>query len=224
MKTKISTLLIASLLFSFLSCQKNQIKSESYNTTNTTIRPINKLDKSSQISLSSEMNNLLLTTKNVLLKIADSDLSLEEIATFKEEDFIAHKIFTQNELKSFSTVLSENGNSIKRKLNLKGDETCLSCNTSYQEKMLKISYVIKNIRLDKNKFNSDFNSYLNQVKANSGTVTPLIIAPPEDEGPDCSFAFYVCTGLCSGATSGIGAVACVYICACSYCKVTPPGC
>lgn len=44
------------------------------------------------------------------------------------------------------------------------------------------------------------------------------------ENPGCNGGFYACLLGCSFMTSGVGAVACVYACACGFCQIKPPGC
>lgn len=104
------------------------------------------------------------------------------------------------------------------------DSQCSTCNYSTIEKSKKLEMVIDFA----NKNTLAYQKYMKSLQLNLSIPIGINnISNNRNMGlknPNCRFSFYVCIGLCTTSSSGILAAACVYLCACGFCGVTPPGC
>ena len=95
------------------------------------------------------------------------------------------------------------------------DEICSTCAFDSTTSFIKLKTLAKEFRSDSTVYKQKMDSLVNRV---------AVALEPTEDGPGCNWAFYVCLAAASGATSGLGAAAAIYLCACSFCKVKPPGC
>ncbi|MBS1751990.1 MAG: hypothetical protein JST63_18980 [Bacteroidetes bacterium] len=180
-----------------------------------------------QGSIKSDVQQLIKIDYFILTKIAESSITLSEIKTLTDDELIRRNVFGASEWDSLKSIIKATGSSLRSKLGSAATAECLSCNTDESEKLNKLSHIVGLLRDKQQNYVSQFSSYLNKLALMdfpSGTSTPMVQESEGGDGPDCSTAFYVCLGTCSLVTEGIGAAACIYLCACSYCQLKPPGC
>jgi hypothetical protein len=179
-----------------------------------------------QGSIKSDVLQLIKTDYFMLTKIAESSITLSEIETLTDDELIRRNVFGASELDSLKSIFKATGSNLLSKLGSAASAKCLSCSIDESEKLSKLSHVVGLLRDKQQNYPSQFSSYLNKLALMdfpSGASAPMV-QESEGDGPDCSIAFYVCLGGCSVITEGIGAAACLYLCACSYCQLKPPGC
>lgn len=166
--------------------------------------------------------NILMEVKNLLFIIADSEIEIDSLQ-INDEFYEEKGIFSTNDISSFKRILGYEGANINQALSNSSDNECLSCNYTDVEKINKLKQIIVNIRQNKSEFSNSFDSFVQIASQKSSNETNFV-----SQGPKCGFAFYVCLGV--GATSatvlsaGVAAAASVYLCACGYCQLKPPGC
>lgn len=92
-----------------------------------------------------------------------------------------------------------------------GGDTCTTCNYTEGE----LIDVVKDMAI---LYRNDISTY------NSTIGDPVKRKKFFGQNPNCALAFYVCLLGCTEITGGLGAAACVYVCACAFCETKPPGC
>lgn len=169
------------------------------------------------VDISTQSTNILSGTKNLLIKIADSNIDLNELSL--NDDFLIQRgVLTQEEMNQFKELTSSNGNDIKEQLGITNEDKCEACNVSDEEKLDKLKNVITSIRNNKEEFSHSFDDFSKQVGKESTSASRF------GTNPECNWKFYVCLATGTGATSGIAVAAVIYLCGCGFCKITPPGC
>lgn len=173
-----------------------------------------------QVDVSAQVGDILSNTKNLLIKVADSRIDLNNLS-LDDGSLVNAGVLTQDELNEFNHQNQSNGTQVKELLGITADDEkdCLSCKTPSDQKIEKLKAVIASIRKDKADFVSKFDIFTEAVRSGS---TQVLRAPRE--GPNCSWGFYICVGVASTITEGLGAAAAVWLCACEYCAVRPPVC
>lgn len=205
-------LLLVLICLNFSSCEDITIEKEDNfhfkNEMEATINSFEELTDNEKKILTAETKNLLDASNFIIAKIANSNI---DVGSLTEENIIKYGVFTSKELNDKLTVINQSQGNIKKVLKAR---KCIDCNYDEETKKNKLKELVENYRFSPSSFESFKESFL------PGNEISLVA----EEEPNCSFAFYACIGICSTASSGLLAAACVYLCACSYCETTPPGC
>lgn len=143
------------------------------------------------------------SSASVIKRIAASNFSDIQLDTLSEAVMLS--LFTSSEIRAITDSLSAGRDYLDQII---GDEYCSNCSYSANQLLQNVRDLAQAYRDDP----EDFDLRTNPNARKFG------------DNPGCSFGFYICLAGCAGITSGIGAVACVYVCACSFCEYKPPGC
>ena len=202
------TYLLGLLTLLILSCQKDQRVLK----LNEPINQVKAQHAASQVAL------LINETKSITKKLADSKIDFGNGSGDFDQLLVAQGIVSKDEIINFKRQFAETQKATKDLFDTNKFASCNSCNYQDSEKFNKLMEIVSFARVNP----QGYNNYMD----NFGTIITNSITEEDSEeiGPNCSFAFYVCITLCSGASSGVLAAACVYLCACSYCELKPPGC
>lgn len=178
----------------------------------------------SQVNVSVQTNQILTTEKTFLLKLSDSKVSISNL-TLDDNYYVTNGYLLQSDIDLLTSSIVSNGKKLNDSIQpTKQDyDSCGACKATYAQKLNELKSIITAIRLNRNKFIMSYDAFVKNAVAGAISLSRV-----PSEGPHCSFAFYVCLGV--GATSttiltaGVAAAASVYLCACGFCQLKPPGC
>lgn len=195
------------LMIAMVSCQENASNSSitpNFHVTPRTIDP-STLTAAQIARLEHSVAVLMDSSNSVVIKIAESSYTNSQIDTLSQAAMM--NLFSPSEINIILDSLESAGDYLDQIL---GGEPCTGCAYSASQRL----NIIQQMALD---YRADPSGFLL-------TTDPTKKKKLFSQGPGCSFEFYVCTALCTTATSGILAAGCVYLCACEFCDYTPPGC
>ncbi len=177
-----------------------------------------------QVDVSNQSKEILSATKNLFIKIADSKIDVNSLS-LTDDKLVEGGVLKPDELNMYISIIKSNGGEVSKLLSLNEDDykDCLGCQTSDDKKIEKLRSVISSIRNDKEGFIVKFDKFTENVVLASRGVTRKT-AFGDSGGPNCSWAFYACLGVGSGASGGVAIALVIYVCACSFCELHPPGC
>lgn len=207
--------ILAFSLITFLACKK-QAKSNDHKKSQTmmpfsgTVNSFDTISDEDKVTLNNDFKIIFNTSDFIIKRIATSDLTDAEIDSLSNETIDNYNLFSTSEIDSIQQLFVSASTSIRSILN--SSDTCSTC--SLYTEAYKWEKMQDQVRLYRN----DPHAYttMNAVFFQRANLF--------DTDPGCSFAFYVCVAACTTAGSPLAAGACVYLCACSFCDYTPPGC
>ncbi len=166
--------------------------------------PFSNLTENEKDIVKNKTISILDASTYIISKIANSTISDEELDTISNENILSYGIFTRQELIDKITSIKESSTIIKSLIEI---TPCSDCSSDGEINELK--QLVRLYRINSSVFTSFKASF----------QTHLF-----DTNPGCSWGFYACLIGCTALTDGIGVAACVYVCACSFCELKPPGC
>ena len=167
--------------------------------------PFSKLTENEKDIIKENLFNILDASTYIISKIANSDITNEDLDSISNENILRYGIFTQQELEEKINSIKNSSAIIKNLIEI---TPCSDCSSDGEINELR--QLIRLYRVNSSAFIS-FKQSFQAVRL-------------FDTDPNCSWGFYACLIGCTALTDGIGAVACVYVCACSFCELKPPGC
>lgn len=159
-----------------------------------------------------------MSTKEFTKRLANSSFDINSLDQLSDKQFIENGIFSATELQAYTLQLNKTIGKIKESIGIQNNDQCLPCNYTDEQRISSLKRMVNFAKTQPEAFEDYFENFTRVSAVEQEQFEP------GEGGPGCSFAFYACIALCSGASSGVGAALCVYLCACSFCKLKPPGC